>query len=189
MSINSDRPAAPTAEDVNKVQSVNPTGNLLPENELTLTCYGEETSMPQPAGPTTTATEFTVGTEFTVNWVAYPCPSGTGSVSAYTLTATNGASIANGPSFDGGVRSAQITPAAEGTTIVTYTATCSGGTAGARTSGVSPELIADVGAASDEQAPEPEAEAEPEAEPEPEAEAEPESEPQAEPESEFATTP
>lgn len=144
VNIATDRPAAPTADDVNKVQSVNPTGNLLPENELTLTCYGEETALPTPGALTTNATEFVVGTAFTVNWTAYPCPSGTGSVSAYTLTATNGATITNGPSFGGGVRDAEIVPTAEGTTIVTYTVTCTGGSAGQRTSGASPELIANV---------------------------------------------
>jgi serine/threonine-protein kinase len=144
VNVASDQPAAPTPEDVGKVQSVNPTGNLLPENELTLTCYGDETPMPPPSAPTTAETTFTVGTAFTVAWTAYQCPSGTGSVSAYTLSATNGATIENGPNFDGGVRDAQITPTTAGTTIVTYTVTCSGGTAGQRISGGSPELIVSV---------------------------------------------
>src|SRR6478609_435744 len=98
--------------------------------------------MPAPSTPTFQGSPATVepGGTLTVMWDGYTCPSGTGSVSAYTFTVQNG-TITNGPSFPQNARSAQVTAAdAPGqTVIVTYNVTCSGGTAGNRTSAESGE--------------------------------------------------
>lgn len=139
-------PAAPTANDVGKVQSINPTGNLLPENELTLTCYGDETALSQPAAPTLSAATVAPNGQLTLSWGGYSCPSGTGQVSAYGFSATNG-TFANGQSniaFTPNERSGPITAtnAAGQTLIVKYTVTCTGGSGGARTTDASPEVTA-----------------------------------------------
>ncbi|GAA1921426.1 hypothetical protein GCM10009775_12330 [Microbacterium aoyamense] len=139
--------SANTADEENKVYSVEPGGNVPKDRELVLTYYTAQTPMPTPGALTTTTTTFTVGTPFTVNWTAYPCPAGTGSPSVYALTASNGATITGGPNFGQDVRNAEITPTAEGTVIVKYTVTCTGGSSGERVSGESPELIANVGPA------------------------------------------
>ncbi len=146
VNIASDRPAAPTANDVNKVQSFNPTGNLLPENELTLTCFGEETSLGAPAAPSLSAATVEPNGSLTVAWSEYACPSGTGSVSAYRLSATNG-QFSNGQSsmdFGAGERSTSIraTGADTQTLTVKYSVLCSGGTGGQRTSPDSSEATA-----------------------------------------------
>ncbi len=144
-------PAAPTAGDVGKVQSINPTGNLLPENELTLTCFGEETSLQPPAAATLSAATVEPNGALTLTWAGYSCPSGTGQVSAYGFSATNG-TFANGQSniaFGPNDRNGQITATnADGQTlIVKYTVTCTGGSGGARTTDSSPEVTALIQAA------------------------------------------
>ncbi|MGZ0712183.1 protein kinase domain-containing protein (plasmid) [Coraliomargarita sp. W4R53] len=134
--------AAPDSDSVGKIYSVSPTGNIPLGTVVQLTMYAGETAMPDPAAPTFQGTPATVepnGT-LTVMWDGYTCPSGTGSVSDYSFTVSNG-TIANGPSFPQNSRSAQVTAAdADGqTVVVTYNVTCSGGTGGNRTSAESAE--------------------------------------------------
>ena len=66
--------------------------------------------MPTPDSPTFQGSPASVapGGQLTVMWDGYTCPSGTGSVSAYTFTVQNG-TFANGPSFPQNARSAQVT--------------------------------------------------------------------------------
>jgi hypothetical protein len=132
--------AAPTADDVNKVYRVSPLGNIPPSQLLTLTFYVDQVAMPAPAAPTMAAT-VVAGETVQVSWPGYTCPPGTGSVSAYTFSVTNGTFEGGGPSFGPDQRNATIraadTPGQ--TVIVTYTVTCSGGTAGQRDSGPSGE--------------------------------------------------
>ena len=88
---------APTADDVNKVYRVSPTGNIPPSQLLTLTFYVDQVAMPAPAAPTMAAT-VVPDEETQVSWGGYTCPSGTGSVSAYNFTATNGTFSSTGQS-------------------------------------------------------------------------------------------
>lgn len=140
--------AAPTAEDVSLVYDVEPQGSITPDQTLTLTFYGDQTPLPQPTAPTLSSGTVTPGGELTVNWQGYSCPAGEGSPSAYTLTAVNG-TFTNGQNtmpFDTNTRQAQLTVPnnANGTVLVTYTVTCTGGASGERTSGASPEAQAAI---------------------------------------------
>jgi serine/threonine-protein kinase len=140
--------AAPTANDVNKVYRVSPTGNIPPSQLLTLTFYQDQVGMPAPAAPTMAGTVIP-GDQTQVSWGGYTCPSGTGSVSAYNFSATNG-TFANtgqstasfGPNDRNGQLLADNSPGS--TIIVTYTVTCSGGTAGQRESSPSGEATSQI---------------------------------------------
>lgn len=137
--------AAPTADDVNKVYRVSPQGNIPPSQLLTLTFYVDQVAMPTPASPTMAGT-VVAGETTQLSWSGYTCPPGTGSVSAYNFTITNGAFEGGGPSFGPDQRTATVrATGAEGQTIiVTYTVTCSGGSAGQRESGASGEATSQI---------------------------------------------
>ncbi|KAF2411673.1 serine/threonine protein kinase [Microbacterium sp. B35-04] len=142
--------AAPDEASQGRVYDVSPTGNVQKGTVIELTTYAGQVPMPAPNSPTFQGSPASVapGGALTVMWDGYTCPSGTGSVSAYTFTVQNG-TIANGPSFPQNARSAQVTAgdAAGQTVIVTYNVTCSGGTAGNRTSGTSGEATVLIQAA------------------------------------------
>ena len=139
---------APSADQVNTVYRVSPTGNIPPSQLLTLTFYVDQVAMPAPAAPTMAATVI-AGEETQLSWGGYTCPSGTGSVSAYNFTITGGSFVGDGPSFGPNVRNAtvQADGNAGDTIIATYTVTCSGGTAGQRESGPSGEATSSIQAA------------------------------------------
>ena len=139
---------APTGDDINKVYRVSPTGNIPPSQLLTLTFYVDQVAMPAPAAPTMAGT-VVAGQETQVSWGGYTCPSGTGSVSSYNFSATNGSFSSTGQStaaFGPNDRNAQIlaNDSPGQTIIVTYTVTCSGGTAGQRESGASGEANSQI---------------------------------------------
>ncbi|MGW9585645.1 serine/threonine-protein kinase [Microbacterium sp. NPDC055455] len=142
--------AAPDQPSEGKVYDVSPTGNVQLGTVVELTVYAGQTPMPTPTAPTFQGSPQTVepGGDLTVMWEGYSCPPGTGSVSAYTFTVQNG-SIANGPNFPQNARNATVTAgdAAGQTVIVTYNVTCSGGSAGNRTSGESGEATVLIEAA------------------------------------------
>jgi len=151
---------APTGADENLIYRVNPTGNIPKGTVVELTFYSSQVALPTPGAPALPGT-VEEGSTAQVTWPGYTCPSGTGSASAYNLTATNGvfpstgqSSAAFGPSDRSG--QVQVTGTAGQTLIVTYTVTCSGGTAGQRTSDPSGEAAAQI-----EAPPEPEPEPEP----------------------------
>jgi len=150
--------AAPDEGSVGKIYSVTPTGNVPKGTVIELTAYAGQTPMPTPSSPTFQGAPATVEPDgdLTVMWDGYTCPSGTGSVSAYTFTVQNG-TIANGPSFPQNARNATVTagPTAGQTVIVTYNVTCSGGTAGNRTSGESGEATVLIEAAQPQPTPTP----------------------------------
>ncbi|MDW4574399.1 serine/threonine protein kinase [Microbacterium sp. M3] len=150
--------AAPDEGSVGKIYDVSPTGNVPKGTIIQLTVFAGQTPMPTPNAPTFQGAPASVepGGQLTVMWDGYSCPSGTGSVSAYTFTVQNG-TIANGPSFPQNARSAQVTAAdAPGqTVIVTYNVTCSGGTAGNRTSSESGEATVLIEAPQPEPTPTP----------------------------------
>ncbi|WP_205789125.1 PASTA domain-containing protein, partial [Microbacterium sp. CPCC 204701] len=135
--------AAPTEADQGRIYRVNPTGNVPISTIIELTVYGGQVPMPGPTAPSITGT-VQQGATAQVTWGGYSCPAGTGSVSAYNFTATNGVFPTTGQStasFGPNERtgSIQVTGTAGQALIVTYTVTCSGGTAGERTSGASGE--------------------------------------------------
>lgn len=140
--------AAPTEAEQGLVYRVNPTGNVPRSTIIELTVYGGQVPMPGPTAPSITGT-VQQGTTAQVTWGGYSCPAGTGSVSAYNFSATNGVFPTTGQStasFGPNERtgSIQVTGAAGQALIVTYTVTCSGGTAGERTSGASGEASAPI---------------------------------------------
>ncbi|MBA8817098.1 serine/threonine-protein kinase [Microbacterium halimionae] len=141
--------SAPNAESVGVVYEVNPTGNVPEGTIITLTVYGGEVELGSPGAPSMPESAVT-GTSVQVTWPGYTCPSGTGSVSSYDLTATNGVFPATGQStasFGSGERSAdlQITGTEGQTVIVTYTVSCVGGSSTeARTSPSSEEATLQV---------------------------------------------
>ena len=134
--------AAPNAEAVNTVYSIEPQGNVPKTRELVLTYYQDQV----PLTPPTAATlpdAVVAGSNAEVTWGGYQCPSGTGTVSSYNLTVTNGTFTVNGQStaaFGPNDRSGEIavSNAPGQTLIVTYTVTCTGGTGGDRVTDASP---------------------------------------------------
>ena len=140
---------APTAGDINKVYSISPTGRIEPSQLLTLTYYTDQTPLDTPTAPTLPA-QVTAGGTAQVGWTGYTCPSGTGAVSSYNLTAINGTFSINGQStaaFGPNDRSASIEVAnTTGTLTVKYTVTCTGA-GGNRATGDSPEANAQIGPA------------------------------------------
>ena len=140
--------AAPDGGSENKIYRVNPTGNVPKGTVVELTYYSSQVALPDPGAPTLPGS-VDVGATAQVTWPGYSCPSGTGSVSSYNLTATNGVFPSTGQStaaFGPNDRSAQINvTGAEGQTlIVTYTVTCTGGSAGQRTSASSGEAASSI---------------------------------------------
>jgi len=135
--------AAPDSASEGKIYDVSPTGNVPFATVIDLTFYGGQVPMDPPAAPTL-STPIEEDSTITVQWGGYSCPSGTGSVSAYNFTVTQGVFPTTGQStaaFGPNERSGeiQVTGAAGASLIVTYTVTCSGGTAGERTTGSSTE--------------------------------------------------
>ena len=140
--------AAPDQASEGLIYRVNPTGNVPLGTVIELTYYGGQVAMPQPSAPRLPGTIET-GTTVQVSWDGYSCPAGTGSVSAYNFSAVNGVFPSSGQSnasFGPNARTGdvQVTGAAGQALIVTYTVTCSGGSAGERTSGASGEANAPI---------------------------------------------
>ena len=139
--------AAPNADSENKIYRVNPTGNVPKGTVIELTYYSSQVALPPPGAPTLPST-VGAGSTAQVGWPGYSCPSGTGNVSSYNLTATNGVFPATGQStaaFGPNDRSGQVQATGPGETlIVTYTVTCTGGSAGERTSGASGEAASAI---------------------------------------------
>ncbi len=122
--------AAPDSASQGKVYAVAPTGNVPLATVIELTTYASQVPMTAPAAPTLTS-PIEEGKTVTVQWPGYSCPSGTGSVSAYNLTATQGvfpntgqSTAAFGPNERSG--QVQVTGAAGASLIVSYTVTCTG---------------------------------------------------------------
>lgn len=140
---------APTSADENVVYNVDPTGRVETGTTITLTYYAAQQAMNVPTAPVLNASTVAPGATIEVTWEGYSCIAGEGSVSKYDFTATNGIFTDSGAAtatFDPVRRTASITipDTATGTLIVTYTATCSGGPSGTRTSDPSPEATATI---------------------------------------------
>ncbi|MCR2783042.1 MULTISPECIES: serine/threonine-protein kinase [unclassified Microbacterium] len=140
--------AAPDEGSQGLVYRVNPTANVPVGTVIELTVYGDQVPLEAPAAPSLPAT-VDAGSTVRVSWPGYSCPSGQGSVSSYNLSATNAVFPVSGQStapFGGGERAGdlQITGGSGQTVIVTYTVTCSGGSAGQRVTGTSGEAVAQI---------------------------------------------
>ncbi|MET0812267.1 MAG: serine/threonine-protein kinase [Microbacterium sp.] len=127
--------AATEEAQVNTVYSVEPGGNVPKDRELVLTFYSDLTPIDAPTPVTieggVSATEVEEGSTVKINWSAFSCPSGTGSVSAYNLKAVNGTFTQTGTSaasFSPTQRPVDLVVAnAVGQSVfVTYTVTCTG---------------------------------------------------------------
>jgi serine/threonine-protein kinase len=141
---------ASSPDEVGLVESVNPTGRVPAGTIIGLKVFGEQTELPAPSTPTLPGSSVTAGSDIQVSWQQYTCPSGTGSVTSYNLTATNGTFQENGQStasFSPDARNAALTVSnASGQTLrVTYTVSCSG--AADRQAGPSGEASASITAA------------------------------------------
>ena len=138
--------AAENADQIGRVYIVDPTGRNPEGTNITVTVYGEETPLQQPGTPTLPSTSVSAGSDIQVSWQQYSCPAGTGSVTSYNFTATNGTFDTNGQStasFSPDERNAQlkVSNSAGQTLRVTYTVSCSGTD---RTAGPSGEASASI---------------------------------------------
>lgn len=121
---------APSADQVDTVESVTPGGNVPEGTAITLTTFKEQAQVGKPTGTPSIAGTATEGQPVTLNWPSFECPSGTGNRTAFEVTLTNatfsggtaGESIRNfGPS----VLSTQIVPGTAGQNITaTYRVFC-----------------------------------------------------------------
>ena len=89
--------AAPTGDQVNTVYLVSPSGRIDPTQLLTLTFYSDQVAMPTPSAPGLEGAVETAAT-VQVTWTGYSCPAGSGAVTFYNFTATNGSSRVTGQS-------------------------------------------------------------------------------------------
>lgn len=138
--------AATSPDQVGRVDTVNPTGRVPAGTIITLRVFGEETPLPTPGTPTLPGSSVTAGDTVQVSWQQYTCPSGTGNVSSYNFTATNGTFTENGQStasFAPDARNAelQVNNSVGQSLRVTYTVSCSGTD---RTAGPSGEASASI---------------------------------------------
>ena len=150
--------AAPSDDLVNTVESVNPRGQLDPGSSITLILYGDRVPVGAPQSAPTISGEPVSGTQVTLNWANFTCPSGTGNLSGYNVTITN-ATFGDGSTssaFNPGTRTAQITLGQAGLQVTaTYTALCSGGGSDQRESGTSPQMSVPITAPAEDPEPDP----------------------------------
>ncbi|WP_175987884.1 protein kinase domain-containing protein [Microbacterium tenebrionis] len=139
---------APQESDQGIIYRVNSGGNQPVGATIDLLYYGEQTPLPDPTAPNLPDTA-DAGSEVQVTWTGYSCPSGQGQVSAYNFTVSGGVFAINDSAtatFGSGDRTAAISVTGNPgeALVVKYTVTCSGGSAGARTTVESPEDVASI---------------------------------------------
>ncbi|GAA3637310.1 hypothetical protein GCM10022200_20790 [Microbacterium awajiense] len=145
--------SAENQDQVGTVYSVEPQGNVPKDRELVLTAYADLIPIGQPGAPVievggSQAASVDAGSTVQVNWTSFTCPSGTGSVSSYNLTAVNGTFEVNGQSeasFGPTERPVNLVVADQPgqSLFVTYTVTCTGNDTN-RTSDESPQAQATI---------------------------------------------
>jgi serine/threonine protein kinase len=152
---------AGTEDQVGQVYSVDPTGNVPFDREVTLLYYDEAAAMSTPAAPRIEGGNadgtVTAGSTVQVMWDSYTCPAGSPSATNYTMTLSGGIFNENGEttaSFGIDDRPQPIVVDDNGTQAlsVTYTVTCNG-ESGERVSGSSPEASASIVAPPEETPP------------------------------------
>jgi serine/threonine-protein kinase len=144
--------------DVGRIYEVSPSGTVPEGTAIRASFYADQTPVGAPSNaPNFTANgavaeRLTAASTATVNWASFSCPSGTGSLTGYHVTLTNGAFVEGGQpeaDFPAGTTRADFHVYDAPGQIVTavYTATCSGSGDEARTSGPSPQAQATIDAA------------------------------------------
>ncbi|MBU4464236.1 MAG: serine/threonine protein kinase, partial [Actinobacteria bacterium] len=129
-------PAATTAAQVGTVQSTSPSGGNVPKGSaIAITCYGEQTTIPSPSSAPSiqqngqSVAQVTAGSTVDVTWATYTCPSGTGTLSGFTVSITGATFVADGTqsrSFSPAELTTKISVAGSGTVTAKYVAVCSG---------------------------------------------------------------
>jgi len=136
-----DGSAATDANQVGTVERVTPTGLLQEGDPIALFVYTDQIPVGAPTNAPTFSAAATIieGGQATLNWTNFTCPSGTGNLTAYEVTLTNG-TFANGTpvsNFDANTRTSKFTVdtgKAGQVVTATYRAFC-----GDRPSDVSPQ--------------------------------------------------
>ncbi|MGR4010087.1 serine/threonine-protein kinase [Leucobacter sp. 1207-22] len=109
--------------EVGLVSSINPTGTVAFDQQITLTVNIAYGTIGTPSTPRSDVTEVTVGDTFTVFGFDSGCPSGLQNPQYEVMTGTNGVvSLQNTPSGSG----ATFKAIGAGTTTISYKYTCSG---------------------------------------------------------------
>ncbi|MEZ3161850.1 serine/threonine-protein kinase [Microbacterium sp. BWT-B31] len=129
---------APSAGQVGTVESTDPLGgNLLRGAAVSIKCYSDQTSIPGPAnGPSINdGAQPVQGTTVDLTWESASCPSGTGSLSGFSVTITGATFLADGTGsrkFGVSELSAEISIVNQANAQVTakYLFYCSGGGGG-----------------------------------------------------------
>jgi len=80
---------AASPEDVGKVESVDPSGNVPEGTLITLSTYKDLEPIGKPQSAPQLPGTLVAGEEATVNWDSFSCPSGRDSVAHYEVTLTN----------------------------------------------------------------------------------------------------
>jgi serine/threonine-protein kinase len=142
---------APSGDQVGTVESTDPArGNPDEGSPITIICFVDQTPIPGPgSGPTVEPNPAEANSTATVTWQGFSCPSGTGSLSGYTVTITGATFASDGTqqrSFGPGEQSAEIQVPGSGNITASYVALCSG-TGGQRESGPSPTSQVSIAAA------------------------------------------
>ncbi|WP_345751706.1 serine/threonine-protein kinase [Microbacterium rhizophilus] len=126
---------APSTDLEHTIYDWSPRGFQAPGANITARAYGPMAAVGKPsAAPTfeqngATATEVVVGEEATVRWGVFNCPSGTGTVTGYTVTLEGPARFAQGlqeRDFPADRLSSGINVQQPGDITATYLAHCSG---------------------------------------------------------------
>ncbi|MGV9767959.1 serine/threonine protein kinase [Microbacterium sp. NPDC003461] len=122
--------AAATQDEVGRIYSVDPRGVVPEGSTITLTVYGDMVAIPAPGSGPRFPETVTTGTQSTVYWDYYQCPSGAGSLTGYAVTLHQGATFVDDGStsrmFGADVTQAQInvTGPAASSVSASYTALC-----------------------------------------------------------------
>jgi hypothetical protein len=133
-----DQQPASTPDEAGKVTAISPV-NVKTGDTVTVTYYGQSTSLSAPSSPPSSSagTTVTTGQTFTVTWPSYTCAAGAGgSLSGWTLTVSGDAANAGSIPLGASPRSTNVTAGSSaGTITVRYSANC-----GARDTPDSPAL-------------------------------------------------
>ncbi|WP_363455774.1 protein kinase domain-containing protein [Microbacterium sp. LMI1x-1-1.1] len=151
---------ANTDDQVGTVYSINPTGNVQFDREITLLYYDKTAQMETPAAPSIQGGNddgtVTAGSTVRIMWDSYTCPAGAPQATSYTMTLSGGVFQKNGEStasFAIGDRPQEVVVGTNSQALsVTYNVTCNGeGTE--RVSGESSEAAASIVPAQEETPP------------------------------------
>ncbi|UPL14180.1 protein kinase domain-containing protein [Microbacterium galbinum] len=80
---------APSADLVGAVERVEPRGSVDVGSDITLYLYADQAAVGAPTNAPTFSGTFLEGGSATINWTAFSCPNGTGTLSSYEVTITN----------------------------------------------------------------------------------------------------